>query len=90
MSAKRAGSETGDGDGSADVGKDVIGQIRRQVEKEPYAEKLGLRLLELEPGRAVVEMTLSDPLPFLSEGDGSESVIEGTVGSREGSGGSVG
>lgn len=34
----------------------VIGAIFRQVEEEPYARKLGIRLLELEPGRAVVEM----------------------------------
>lgn len=27
-----------------------------QVEREPFARKLGLRLLEVEPGRAVVEM----------------------------------
>jgi acyl-CoA thioesterase len=38
------------------MGRDVIEQIRRRVEREPYAAKLGLRLLELEPGRAVVEM----------------------------------
>ncbi len=42
------------------MGEDVIERIRRQVENEPYAEKLGLRLLELEPGRAVVEMAPRD------------------------------
>lgn len=42
------------------MGKDVIERIRRQVENEPYAGKLGLRLLELEPGRAVVEMAPRD------------------------------
>jgi acyl-CoA thioesterase len=34
----------------------AIGAIFRRVEQEPYARKLGMRLLELEPGRAVVEM----------------------------------
>lgn len=40
-------------DGMADS---AIGAIFRRVEQEPYARKLGMRLLELEPGRAVVEM----------------------------------
>ena len=34
----------------------VIGSIFRNVENEPYARKLGMRLVELERGRAVVEM----------------------------------
>ncbi len=29
----------------------------RKVEEEPYARKLGIRLIAVEPGRAVVEMT---------------------------------
>ena len=35
----------------------VIDAIFQRVKAEPYARKLGMRLLELEPGRAVVEMT---------------------------------
>jgi acyl-CoA thioesterase len=38
----------------------VISAIKRQVEKESYARKMGLRLLELCPGRAIVEMTPQD------------------------------
>lgn len=34
----------------------VISGIFRWVEKESYAQKLGLSLIELEPGYAVVEM----------------------------------
>jgi acyl-CoA thioesterase len=34
----------------------VIAAIKRQVEKEPYARKVGLRLVALAPGHAVVEM----------------------------------
>ncbi|MHB8828967.1 MAG: PaaI family thioesterase [Syntrophales bacterium] len=34
----------------------VIAAIENQVVKEPFAGKLGLRLIELAPGRAVVEM----------------------------------
>ncbi|MCF8061640.1 MAG: PaaI family thioesterase [Deltaproteobacteria bacterium] len=42
------------------MSRDVIERISRQVEKEPYAGKLGLRLIELEPGHAVVEMAPQD------------------------------
>jgi acyl-CoA thioesterase len=35
----------------------VVSSIYREVEKESYARKLGLALIELEPGHAVVEMT---------------------------------
>jgi acyl-CoA thioesterase len=42
------------------MGEKVIERIRRQVEKEPYAAKMGLRLLDLAPGRAVVEMAPRD------------------------------
>jgi len=34
----------------------ITDAIRSMVENEPYALKLGMRLVELEPGRAVVEM----------------------------------
>lgn len=35
----------------------VIEAIGEQVEKEPYAGKMGLTLVELSPGHAVVELT---------------------------------
>jgi len=35
----------------------IIDSLKRRVRKEPYARKMGIRLVELEPGRAVVEMT---------------------------------
>jgi len=35
----------------------VISAIKRQVERESYARKMGLRLVELGPGHALVEMT---------------------------------
>ncbi len=34
----------------------VISSISKEVEKESYAQKLGMRLIEAGPGRAVVEM----------------------------------
>ena len=34
----------------------VIATLLDRAEHEPYARKLGIRVLELEPGRAVVEM----------------------------------
>jgi acyl-CoA thioesterase len=40
--------------------KKVIASISRRVEKEAYALKLGIRLVELNPGHAVVEMDSSD------------------------------
>jgi len=38
--------------------KKVVEAIKQRVAKEPYAKKLGLRLLRLEPGYALVEMDL--------------------------------
>jgi acyl-CoA thioesterase len=40
----------------------VIDAIRQRVASEPYAKKLGLRLLSLEPGYALVEMDLRDDM----------------------------
>lgn len=34
----------------------VIAAIAKQVEKERYAKKMGLRLIKLEPGHAIVEL----------------------------------
>ena len=44
------------------MGDDVILAIKRQVEREPYAQKLGMNLVLLEPGHAIVEMTPSEGL----------------------------
>ena len=40
----------------------VLSAIKRRTEKEPYAQKLGMNLILLEPGHAIVEMTPSDGL----------------------------
>ena len=40
--------------------KKVLASISRRVETEAYARKLGIRLVELNPGHAVVEMDYSD------------------------------
>lgn len=40
--------------------KEAIASISRRVEREAYALKLGLRLVELKPGRAIVEMDPAD------------------------------
>lgn len=39
-----------------------IEAIRKRVASEPYARKLGLKLLKLEPGYALVEMGLKDDM----------------------------
>jgi acyl-CoA thioesterase len=44
------------------VGDEVINAIRQRVASEPYARKLGLRLLQLGPGYALVEMDLRDDM----------------------------
>ena len=38
--------------------KKVMDAIRQRVAREPYARKMGLKLLRLEPGYALVEMGL--------------------------------
>jgi acyl-CoA thioesterase len=40
----------------------VLSAIKKQTEKEPYAQKLGMNLVLLEPGHAIVEMTPSESL----------------------------
>jgi acyl-CoA thioesterase len=44
------------------VDDEVINAIRQRVGSEPYARKLGLRLLQLGPGYALVEMNLRDDM----------------------------
>jgi acyl-CoA thioesterase len=38
----------------------VLSAMRKQVKAEPYARKLGLSLIKVEPGYALVEMTPQD------------------------------
>ena len=40
--------------------EDVLSAIKGRVQKEPYALKLGMRLIKVGPGHAVVEMTPGD------------------------------
>lgn len=41
----------------SDMGDLVLAAIKQRVKAERFAKKMGLRLLEVAPGRAVVEMT---------------------------------
>ncbi len=41
---------------------EVIQSIKKQVQKEPFARKLGLRLIKAEPGYAMVEMEPQEEL----------------------------
>jgi acyl-CoA thioesterase len=38
----------------------VIASLCKRVEEEPYARKLGMRLVSLKPGHAIVEMRSSE------------------------------
>ena len=40
----------------------IISSVTKRIESEPYARKLALRLVELEPGRALVEMPVHDEM----------------------------
>jgi acyl-CoA thioesterase len=40
----------------------ILESIIKQVEDEPYAKKTGLKLIKIEAGYALVEMTLKDDL----------------------------
>ena len=42
--------------------KDIFEAIRNRVANEPFAKKLGLTLLKLEPGYALVEMNVTDDM----------------------------
>lgn len=39
--------------------KDITGRIRKKVETEPFAGKLGLKVVALEPGYSKIEMKVS-------------------------------
>ena len=41
---------------------DVLEAIKKRVASEPFAKKLGLKVLKLEPGYALVEMDLKDDM----------------------------
>ena len=40
----------------------IVSSFFKRVENEAYARKLGMRLLELGPGHAIVEMALQDDM----------------------------
>ena len=40
----------------------IISSVTSRIETEPYARKLGLHLVDLEPGRALVEMPVHDEM----------------------------
>jgi acyl-CoA thioesterase len=44
------------------MSKNVIEAIRQKVASEPYARKLGIRLIKVEPGYALVEMDVADDM----------------------------
>ena len=44
------------------MGDRTIRSLRRQAAKEPYALKLGLRVIDLGPGRALIEMTPAEDM----------------------------
>lgn len=41
------------------MGGEIFDAIRKRVEEEPYAQKMGLKLIELDYGYSLVEMTFS-------------------------------
>ncbi len=47
--------------------KEVADAIWRRVAEEPYARKLGLKLVKLEPGYALVEMALGGDMANIFE-----------------------
>jgi acyl-CoA thioesterase len=44
------------------MANEIIESIRKQVQKEEFARRLGLRLIEVEPGHAIVEMEPQEEL----------------------------
>jgi len=45
--------------------KEIFSSFSERVEKEPYAQKLGMHLVALEPGRALVEMAVQEDMTNL-------------------------
>jgi len=48
--------------GGGIMNKELANAIRQRVANEPFARKMGLRLLKIEPGYALVEMDLTDDM----------------------------
>ena len=44
------------------MSKDVLEAIQRRVANEPFAKKLGIRLIKAGPGYALVEMDVTDDM----------------------------
>ncbi len=44
------------------MNEEIISSVSERIETEPYANKLGMRLVALEPGRALVEMAIQDDM----------------------------
>jgi len=42
------------------MSKNVLEAIKKRVANEPYARKLGIQLIKVEPGYALVEMDVTD------------------------------
>ena len=53
------GESTGDG-GPADGVGDVSTETRERIESDPYCEQLGIDLVDLGPGTAVMAFTITD------------------------------
>jgi acyl-CoA thioesterase len=47
------------------MGSEVFDAIRKNVEKEPYAVKMGMKLIELDFGFSVVEMKFTEDMANL-------------------------
>lgn len=44
------------------MGEEIFEAIRKRVEEEPYAKKMGLKLVEVDEGYALVEMTFTEDM----------------------------
>jgi acyl-CoA thioesterase len=44
------------------MGEEIFKAIRKRVEEEAYAKKMGLELVEVEEGRALVEMEFTEDM----------------------------
>jgi acyl-CoA thioesterase len=44
------------------MGKEIFEAIRRRVAEEPYAKKMGLKLVEVDEGYALVEMKFTEDM----------------------------
>ncbi len=44
------------------MGEEIFEAIRKRVEEEPYAKKMGLKLVEVDSGRSLVEMKFTEDM----------------------------